>query len=108
METGKNALETMVSVIQKLDEEGYNTQFMATKEGLKSLKTNRIYKSEEIKVENYYRFEGESNPDDNSIVYAINAGNNEKGILTDSYGSYSDEWAGEFMKQVESINKTSA
>jgi hypothetical protein len=104
METGKHILETMVSVMQKLEDEGYNVQFQATADGLVSLKSNKIYQPGEVKVENFYRFEGESNPDDSSIVYAIAAGN-EKGTLTDSYGQYSDEYVAGFIKLVEKINK---
>lgn len=105
METGKHILETMVSVIQKLEEDGYNVQFQATADGLVSLKSNKTYQPNEVKVENFYRFEGESNPDDSSIVYALAAGD-EKGTLTDSYGQYSDEHVAGFIKLVEKINKT--
>lgn len=104
METGKHILETMVSVMQKLEEEGYNVQFQATADGLVSLKSNKIYQPGEVRVENFYRFEGESNPDDSSIVYAIAAGD-ERGTLIDSYGRYSDEHVAGFMKLVEKINK---
>ena len=104
METGKHILETMVSVMQKLEEDGYNVQFQATADGLVSLSSNKIYRPIEVNIENFYRFEGESNPDDDSIVYAIAAGN-EKGTLTDSYGRYSDEHVGEFIRLVENIDK---
>jgi hypothetical protein len=104
METDKNVLETMVSVMSKLEEDGYNVQFQATADGLVSLKSNKVYQPDDIKVENFYRFEGDSNPDDSSIVYAIAAGD-EKGILTDSYGQNSDEHVAAFMKLVEKINK---
>jgi hypothetical protein len=37
-----------------------------------------------------YRFEGDSNPDDSSIVYAISSNTGLKGTLVDAYGAYSE------------------
>lgn len=105
METDKNILETMVSVFQRLEKEGFTTQFKATEHGLLSLDTEKVYKPEEIRVETFYRFEGESNPDDSSIIYAIVTDSGEKGTLTDSYSNYSDINVGEYMKQVKDVTK---
>jgi hypothetical protein len=105
MENNKEHLETVVSVLNKLEKEGYETQFKATDEGLLSLSTDIVYQPDQIKVENFFRFEGESNPDDTAIVYAVVTHNGEKGTITDSFNSYGDENVAEFMKQVEEIQK---
>jgi hypothetical protein len=44
---------------------------------------------EDFEVDAFYRFEGMSSPDDNSIVYAISGNDGIKGILVDAYGVYS-------------------
>src|SRR5688572_31432413 len=41
-------------------------------------------------VDEFYRFEGMSNPDDNSIVFAISSKDGVKGVLVDAYGVYSE------------------
>ena len=41
-------------------------------------------------VDEYHRFEGASNPSDNSIVYAIHSNDGVKGVLVDAYGMYSE------------------
>jgi hypothetical protein len=37
-----------------------------------------------------YRYEGDSNPDDSAIVYAITSKSGSRGMLLDSYGAYAD------------------
>jgi hypothetical protein len=98
-------MKTMASVINSLTKNGYETQFKVLKEGLKSLATEKVYKPEEVKISNFYRFEGDSDPADNSILYVIDTVSGEKGTLTDAYGAYSDAQIHSFVKEVEEIQK---
>jgi hypothetical protein len=45
---------------------------------------------EDFTIDEFYRFEGMSNPSDNSIVYAITSNAGVKGVLVDAYGVYSE------------------
>jgi hypothetical protein len=45
----------------------------------------------ELKITEVYRFEGESDPEDNSVVYAIESAAGLRGVLVDAYGAYADE-----------------
>ena len=45
---------------------------------------------EDFVIDEFYRFEGMSNPSDNSIVYAISSRSGVKGVLVDAYGVYSE------------------
>ena len=98
-------MSTLVSCSNKLDADGFNVQFKATESGLQSLKSNRVFAPQEVKIVNFYRFEGESSPADSSILYAIETTTGERGTLVDSYGSYSDTNVTKFINQVEEINK---
>jgi hypothetical protein len=64
-----------------------------------------VYKPEEVKIKNFYRFEGESDPADNTILYAIETTSGERGTLTDAYGPYSDSHVAKFIQDVEDIEK---
>ena len=88
-----------------LEKHGYIEQFKVQKDRLISLTTNKKYKAADVKAANFYRFEGTSDPDDMSILYAIETADGAKGTLTDAYGRYSDEDTGNFMKQVETEKK---
>src|SRR5687767_13764593 len=41
-------------------------------------------------VDEFHRFEGMSNPDDNCIVFAISSKDGVKGTLLDAYGVYAE------------------
>lgn len=54
--------------------------------------TNITLSHDDFEIDTIYRFEGESNPDDESIVYAISAPKfGVKGTLVNGYGISSDE-----------------
>ncbi|MBA3665723.1 MAG: hypothetical protein H0W61_16190 [Bacteroidetes bacterium] len=101
----KEEMKTLSSCVNRLTRDGYETQFKVTKNGLKSLTTEKVYRPEEIKIASFYRFEGESDPADNSILYAIETEGGEKGTLTDAYGIYNDTNVSAFIKEVEEIEK---
>lgn len=96
---------TLAAVITKLTRKGYETQFKVTPQGLLSLSSEKLFRPNEVKVTSFYRFEGESNPADNAILYAIETNSGEMGTLVDGYGVSSDQQIDDFMKQVERIDK---
>jgi len=101
----KTEMKSLVTIINELQKEGYKTQFKATAIGLLSLSTMNMFKPFEIKIVHFYRFEGESDPSDNSIVYAIKTRDGEKGTLVDGYGATSEPMITEFMARVVNIQK---
>ena len=101
----KTEMSSMVSVINSLAQDGYTTQFKATKKGICSMDTQKVFKPSQVEIKKFFRFEGESSPDDNSILYAIETKTGEKGTLIDSYGAYNDPLLNKFIREVESIQK---
>lgn len=102
----KEELTTLTSCLQMLDKIGYTVQFQAVPGNrIKSLTTEKEYAPEDVKIVNFYRFEGESNPDDNSILYAIETTGKEHGTLIDAYGYDTDVAITDFIKAVEEIHK---
>ena len=101
----KKEMKSLVSCINALQADGFETQFKALKTGLESLTTEKVYMADEIKILNFFRFEGDSDPADNSILYALETIDGERGTLTDAYGPYSDTNVTNFVQQVEEIEK---
>lgn len=55
---------------------------------------------EDFIIDEFYRFEGMSNPSDNSIVYAISSESGVKGVLVDAYGVYSENLNDAMIKKL--------
>ena len=91
--------------MNRLEQKGYTDQFRVEKKRLQSLTdAKKSYKPEDVKAVNFFRFEGITDPDDMSILYAIETCDGRKGTLVDAYGLYSDDDTGAFMQDVD-INK---
>lgn len=98
-------MKSLATCLKKMVTEGYTEDFQITEQGLESLHKHNNYKPEQIQVVNFFRFEGESDPDDNAILYVIETDDGTKGTLIDAYGVYNDPNVSGFMKEVETIQK---
>jgi SAM-dependent methyltransferase len=88
--------------LKRLEEKGFTDQYRVEHDRLVSTHDKKKkYKAKDIHAVNFFRFEGITNPDDMSILYAIETSDGQKGTLIDAYGLYSDEATGAFMKEVE-------
>jgi hypothetical protein len=98
-------MKSLASLTNKMVLQGYDDDFKVTDQGLKSLKTEKVYQPDQVKIINFFRFEGQSDPNDNTIMYVIETTDGLKGTLIDAYGPYADRKVAEFMTHVESIHK---
>ena len=98
-------MKSLATCLNRIVNDGYTEDFKISDKGLESLQKDRSYKPEQIQVVNFFRFEGESDPDDNAILYVIETADGTKGTLIDAYGIYTDPRIGKFMKDVECIQK---
>lgn len=106
---GKEEMTTMSSCTNRLTAEGYTENFTMTDLGLQAPSTNTTYTPNEVKITSFYRFEGESDPADNGIVYAIETNDGLKGMLIDAYGGpYVSQKVSVFIKEVEEMHKREA
>jgi DNA-binding PadR family transcriptional regulator len=98
----------MQKCLKKLEEQGYTDQYRVEKGKLHSLTDpKKYYKPSDLHAVNFYRFEGITDPDDMSILYAVETSDGRKGTLIDAYGSYADEETGAFMQEVDIHKKVS-
>jgi hypothetical protein len=93
-------------LLNKLEANGYTDQYKVEKGKLHDLSNKKKYKARDVKAVNFYRFEGITDPEDMSILYAIETIDGRKGTLVDAYGMYADQDTGSFMQEVEINKKT--
>ena len=94
-------MKSLALLSNKMVLEGYDDDFKISDKGLKSLKTEKVYQPDEINVINFFRFEGQSDPNDNTIMYVIESNDGLKGTIVDAYGPYADQKLSEFMTNVD-------
>ena len=81
--------DTVVDAINDLKKRGYKEDFNLKIHHDESFM--ELLKKEKLNIDETYRFEGESNPSDEDIVYAISSLDGQiKGIFTGAFGIYAD------------------
>ena len=85
----KIEMNTVSSILEKLRLKKCDNEFKITPQGF-APGNSKYYQPEDLKIIRTYRFEGDSNPADNSIIYLIEANDGLTGYSLDAYGVYSD------------------
>jgi hypothetical protein len=98
-------MKTLSSCSNMMKREGYKEDFQITKKGLTTFNEEKCYSPAEVSIVNFYRFEGTSDPGDNSVLYVIETNDGLKGTLVDSYGAYADSDVSKFIVDVNEIQK---
>ncbi len=98
----KTEMTTITSVLEKLRVKKQDKEFRMTPEGF-TPGNKKYYTPQDLKIIKTYRFEGDSNPGDNSVIYLIEANDGLIGYTMDAYGAYSDhgdDGYDDFLKQI--------
>jgi hypothetical protein len=103
METKHRDLTTMTAILEQLRVRKHDNEFKLTEKGFTIEGKEKFYKPEDLTIIKTYRFEGESDPGDSSILYVIEANDGMIGYSTDAYGAYSnhDETYDKFIQEVK-------
>ena len=103
MQTQPTEMTTLTAVLNKLQQKGFNNEFEITAKGF-APGNGRYYQPEDLTIIKTYRFEGDSDPADSSIVYVIQTNDGLTGFCLDAYGTYSTHEEGkefdEFIKKI--------
>jgi hypothetical protein len=94
------AYSTVLEAVNDLKKRGYKEDFDLQSNSVTCAALNLKWHPENFKVDEFYRFEGMSNPDDNSIVFAISSNDGIKGTLVDAYGPYSENLTEAMIKKL--------
>ena len=90
--------DTVTEAVKGLKNRGFTLDF--------NLKENCLvcqehkFDPEKFEIVEVYRFEGNSDPADEAVVYAIQSNNGMKGVLVNGYGISAEEMSDEMVKKL--------
>lgn len=99
-------MSTMSDITAHLKERGFTKDFEVKKKGELTYVDGANFKPSQVKIIEFFRFEGESDAGDESILYALETDSGIKGILSHIYGrEASDDILNEidFIKTVRTL-----
>ena len=101
--TSPGTMTTLSYVIEKLRLKRKDNEFTITPEGF-TTGNGKSYKPEDLTIVKTYRFEGDSDPSDASILYVLEANDGLVGYSIDAYGVYSnhdDDGYDDFIRKIK-------
>ena len=100
----KICYDTVSEATQKLMKRGYTTDFklLVENESLTFDGNDKPLSADHFQIDETHRFEGDTDPGDEMIVYAISSQKHQlKGILINAFGPYSDPETYKIVKKLE-------
>ncbi|WP_423147057.1 phosphoribosylpyrophosphate synthetase [Rubrolithibacter danxiaensis] len=93
--------QTLLEALDGLKKRGFTLDFNLANGMLHNSTENINLAPEDFKICELYRFEGMSDPADNSIVYGIESDKyHVKGVFVNAYGVYSDDISEDLLKKL--------
>lgn len=95
---------TLSQVMTKLAQNGVSKEYRMNEEGEMHLTgSDKNYQPSDLKILKSFRFEGDSNPDDNAVLYVAADKEDNRGMIIDSYGAesnYPGDKFNEFLRDI--------
>ena len=93
--------ETVTGALNDLKARGFTTDFNLAFDKIKCSATDVCLYPPQFEIVEHYRFEGDTDPSDEAVVYAIAEKNGPmKGVLVSAYGVYSEALSEELINKL--------
>lgn len=94
--------ETVSEAVADLSKRGYEINFNLSGQYLSCTDRDLHLRPDEFQIDETYRFEGETDPGDEMVVYAVSsAARAVKGVLVNAYGPYADSISTELVSKLQ-------
>ncbi len=101
MTTFSPSFDTMVEAINWLQTNGYSRDFNLKQDCILCGDESRKLYADDFLVDYVFRFEGETDPGDENIVYGIRSSDSLfRGVLVSAFGVYADELPPELSRKL--------
>jgi hypothetical protein len=95
-------METLHSAVARLERAGYADALRARAEGFLDVRTGRIHAPETLIVDEIVRFEGESDPADEAVLFALHSQDESvHATFVATYGPSADPISGPLIRRLD-------
>lgn len=92
----------LTDTIRELQKKGYTYSFVPQFDHFTCSDERYQIRPQDFYIDEIYRFENESDPDDQSILYALDCQKlGIKGLYVESYGLYHDELSAQMLERIK-------
>ena len=93
--------DTVVATLNGLKVRGYTINFNIAFDKLICSEKKICLNPSEFEIVEVHRFEGDSNPADEDVVYAVESKDGKiKGVITSAFGLYADSASSEMLRKL--------
>ncbi|MVM39418.1 phosphoribosylpyrophosphate synthetase [Spirosoma sp. HMF3257] len=92
--------DTLTEALDDLRKQGFTQDYNLKSDHLHCQPDDIVLRPADFDIVDVYRFEGMTDPGDESVLYAIEAKNGNKGVLLDAYGAYSEAISSEMAEKL--------
>lgn len=94
--------DTLVEAINGLRKQGYTEDFNLKQDCIECVGIDLKLYHDDFHIDKYFRFEGQTDPSDESIIYAISSDKFKvKGVLVNGYGISSEPLTNEMLDKLK-------
>lgn len=102
MDCDDEHMTSEAGVIERLEQKGFTEHFVV-KDGALWSGSGATFAPFDVTIREFGRYEGVSNPSDESVIYAIESRDGVRGTLVDAFGAYADPAVAAFVGAVRKV-----
>lgn len=93
--------DTVVDALRGLKSRGYTLDFNIAFDQIICAQNDACLNPSEFEITEVHRFEGDTNPADEDVVYVVESRAGEmKGVITGAYGTYASAMSAEMLRKL--------
>lgn len=96
-----NSYDTLTAALNDLNNRGFSVDFNMNRDSIYCKSLGEAFGPDDFEIIEFYRFEGNTDPADQSIVYALETRSGLKGVLVDAYGVYADPMTTQMIQKLK-------
>lgn len=93
--------KTLSEAVEGLRKRGFTANFELLNQTFQGVNSGQAFTAGELTIVEHHRVEGASDPDDMSVLYAIEANDGTRGTIADAFGPQANPDLGAFLKNVK-------